>query len=549
MSDKRSCADCPFSMSPDVATKHFKRPMMTPMCSMRQIPLATVKQTDEAVRNTQANIAGGCKFYIDGRSEDGALAMAKIKTAGDIPKPSFQGRDPIALGMPFVMAPDVERNAVMTCKMCEHHITETEIGVQLGMPGGLCSAKGKLVMSNELGDAARGCESRKLRRNTSTPVTVDEVRQLIFKEYDDTFGVVDMVEAIMSGEIDLDPTSHVSDYPVSDEDRAAGIVSWRKVVDPRNETRAVALPIYSLDSLPEAERELVPRVGDDEHPELYQDHFGGVYATAVAWTELEETPAAWGEAGTGKTELYRHMAFLMQLPFRRISITASTELDDIAGKMRFEPGDEGRGTWFQYGRLADAWSKPGVICLDEPNTGPKDVWQFIRPLTDNSKQLVMDMNAGEVIKRHPDSFLGMAMNPAWDSRNLGANELGDADTNRLFHIAVPLPDENVEREIIRRRVALDGYKIEEARLNEIIATAAQIREQIGEGNLNITWAIRPQIKVARALRWFSPTDAYKRAVGDFLDPDSLEAILVAVRGNFQSEKVNQRATNGNYPKF
>mgnify|MGYP002353856858 CR=1 FL=1 len=196
--------------------------------------------------------------------------------------------------------------------------------------------------------------------------------------------------------------------------------------------------------------------------------------------------------------------------------------------MRFNKED---GTHFQYGRLPLAWSHAGVICIDEPNTGPPDVWQFIRPLTDNSKQLVLDVNNGETIYRHNSAYLGMAMNPAWDVRNVGTIEIGDADANRLFHVYVDLPPEKLEREIIKARVKLDGWELSGPQIDMVMAIARDLRELTEQGTLPISWAIRPQIKVARALRWFDTITAYRRAVGDFLEPEAQQALLDAVRSH------------------
>jgi MoxR-like ATPase len=256
---------------------------------------------------------------------------------------------------------------------------------------------------------------------------------------------------------------------------------------------------------------------------------------AIAWTELDETPALWGEAGTGKTELYRHLAYLMHLPFERISITGSTELDDLAGKMHYSPE---KGTYFSYGRLPRAWTKPCVICIDEPNVGQPDVWQFLRPLTDNSKQLVLDQNNGEAIKRHQDCYMGMAMNPAWDPKNVGTAQIGDADARRLWHIFLELPPEVLEREIIANRVALDGWEIDKERLDTIMAIAGELRGLIKDGTLPITWGLAQQIKVARASRWFDMVVSYRRAIGDYLEPDALEVLLDVVRANVVTGKTS-----------
>ena len=234
---------------------------------------------------------------------------------------------------------------------------------------------------------------------------------------------------------------------------------------------------------------------------------------------------------THNTEFFRHMAWLMCLPFHRISVTGSTEVDDLAGKMHYDPA---KGTYFEYGRVPTAWGKPGVICLDEPNVGQPDVWQFIRPLTDNSKQLVLDMNKGERLPRHDYAFLGMAMNPAWDVRNSGTSTIADADGSRLMHIFVDLPSEAVERRIIEAAVKLDGWEIGGDALDMVIGIAGDLRRMSSEETIPITWGIRPQLKVARALKWFGPTDAYRLATADYLEPQHQELILDVVRSHARS---------------
>lgn len=219
---------------------------------------------------------------------------------------------------------------------------------------------------------------------------------------------------------------------------------------------------------------------------------------------------------THNTELFRYMAWLMQLPFERISITGESEKDDLAGKFHFENNE----TKFKDGRIVAAWKKPNVVVLDEPNTGPPEVWQFIRPLTDNSKQLINDANEGESVERHQFAFLGMAMNPAWDHRNVGAQVIGDADGSRLMHIFVDMPPEQVERDIIKARCMIDNYEIEDAVLNSIMEIAKSIREMSDNGELPITWGVRNQIKVARATAWFPLERAYALAVLDYLEPET-----------------------------
>lgn len=61
--------------------------------------------------------------------------------------------------------------------------------------------------------------------------------------------------------------------------------------------------------------------------------------------------------------------------------------------------------------------------------------------------------------------------------------------------------------------------------------ATEVRDLCKEGTLPMTWGIRPQIKVARALRWFDPVNSYRRAVGDYLEPEAAKSLLDVVRAH------------------
>ena len=493
-----------------------KRNLSASICLLKNSPLDTFKQSREVKQNAHEAIAASCKEF------------GTIDRPGYFPAPTGAVMLPIIEVRTETEEPKIP---VITCVTCVNFIPENVVASEFGWSAGLCAATGSLITSNKTASAAVGCDFSKAGSNPTTVsknVSLIRERGLIFDIYGERYGLVDQVAAVLKAISLVSPGDFDSDFPVSAEDAASGIKAWRKIPSPDIRNRHTVLPIYS-DEIDENLQALIPRSGDDEHPELYVDHFGGTYATAVAWNELGETPVAWGVAGVGKTELYRHLAWLMQLPFTRISITGSTEIDDLVGKMTFVEGE----TRFQYGRLPQAWKRPGVVVIDEPNTGPPEVWQFLRPLTDNSKQLVIDQNAGEIIPRHQDAYLGMAMNPAWDARNVGAQEIGDADTNRLFHISVPLPPEQIEKKIIKDRVALDGVEVDEDVLNSVMLAARDIRELSSDGTIQASWGIRPQIKVARALAWFTPLQAYRRAVSDFLDPQQQEAIAEVVRANFR----------------
>jgi hypothetical protein len=511
----KSCASCPSFLKAEQTVTKFKKSVGAPMCGRYGKVLGRPGMTPQQANKVQTHIGSNCDSHG--------------KPALPVPLTEMQGGLKFEVTMPDLdarqIADDVvRRDSCKTCGTCTKFIRDDTVAAELGWTTGLCSAKGRLILPNRQTYEARGCEYREFGAVRTTTTGIH-----LLPEYEDAFQNVDPVKAYFTSKPALiEPHEYPSDKPATEDDRASGIRAWRLVKDPAGSGNEVYLPCYDPEFFDVEARSKIPRTNDDEHPELYVDHFGGVYLAAVTWTELDETPALWGSAGIGKTELFRHLAWLMCLPFERISITRSTELDDLAGKTHFSPEE---GTVFKYGRLPAAWSKPGVICLDEPNVGPPDVWQFIRPLTDNSKQLVLDMNEGETVKRHNDCYFGLAMNPAWDPKNVGAEPIGDADASRLFHVYIELPPPELEREIIKARVKLDGWELSANQLDMLMQVAEEVRGLCDAGTLPTTWMIRPQIKVARALRWFEPITAYRRAVGDFLEPEAQATLLDVVRAN------------------
>lgn len=508
----RTCAKCPAFLRADKSIPKFKKSTGAPMCGRYGHVLGKPGSTPVQEQKIQTHFANQCPSYMD-----------------ELPTLPLEYQMKVAMpDVDIITAePDDElHQSCRSCGTCKNLIPDTTVQSEMGWEVGLCAAKGKLILPNRWVMEAKGCAYREFGQQRRSTAGIH-----LLPEFEDAFQLsTNPIKSYFESKGNfVEPGEWETERPVSDEDRSSGIKAWRRIVDPAGTGNEAWLPVYDENFFNEEERAKIPRTNSPEHPELYIDHFGGVYLAAVCWTELDETPALWGEAGVGKTELFRHLAWIMCLPYERISITGSTEIDELAGKMHFS---KDRGTYFEYGRLPKAWTKPCVIGLDEPNVA-KDpsVWHFLRPLTDNSKQLVLDMNEGEQLDRHADCYMGFAMNPAWDPRNVGAEPISDADASRLFHVFIDVPPPELEREIIRNRVKLDGWEIDNERLDMLMNVAELIRGLSKDGTLPITWAIRPQIKVARALRWFDPVTAYRRAVGDFLEPQQTEVLLDQVRAH------------------
>ncbi|AKJ71772.1 ATPase family protein [Tsukamurella phage TIN2] len=522
----KSCLDCHHLIRREDTTKQtdlYGKPTLMSTCRLLGTIIATTSMTqgDEGARAEE--VGSKCRTY---NSYEPA------------------GKQQVALSIGVGVPPDPTTKVGMakTCRACYFYVQGAKMAehTEGNITMGACSKFGKLIPDLKAAPIAKECKVSE-RANVTDPQA--HFQKLIDSIHFDPMLAKyilpgEMAAAASADQVDtsVDPATYPTDRPVTPAQDAQGIRAWRRL---RSGKREIFLPIFKRELFSADEQAKIPATGDDEHPEQYVDHMQLSYTVGALWFHLDETPALHGRAGTGKTEFFRYMAWLMQLPFERISITRDSEIDDLAGKMHFENNE----TVFKPGRIPKAWVKPCVVVLDEPNTGPPEVWQYIRPLTDNSKQLVNDKNEGEVIKRHAFAFLGMAMNPAWDARNVGAEMIGDADGSRLMHIFVDMPGELVERGIIRARCDLDGFNLNQDHEDVIMRVAKTLREMSDNGELPLTWGIRNQIKVARATAWFDLPKAYSLGVLDYLEPETREVVLNIVTEEIKAQEKKARQRN------
>jgi MoxR-like ATPase len=441
------------------------------------------------------------------------------------------------IGMDSDVNPPDENPTGQDCSTCANWIDPQQTLRTFGFVGSVCRAKGNLQISSweSLVNYSKGCTSY-TRFSNGTHVKNRTNSFTLFPQYGANFLVVDIARSYREAMAQLiDPRVYQDDKggPVTQGMLNRNIRAWRRVTDPDGVGQDVFLPIFDSAKWKEENYpyyHLIPQLGDDEEPETYADHGGHLYTQAVMWMELDETTAAWGDGGVGKTEFFRWLAWMMQLPYKRISITGESDLDEIMGKMVFRNGQ----TEFIYGTLPDAWDKPGIINLDEPNTGPNEVWQVIRPLTDNSKVLVVARNENERKRRGIDTYLGLAMNPNWNILNVGTNTVGDADLSRLMHMYFGYPPEDLLMEILRHRVAKRKRVIHDSQLRAMMRVTADLRQMAAEGKIDTSWGVRHDIKVANALSFFPAQKAYKLAIADALEPKQMELITGAVSSHFKA---------------
>jgi MoxR-like ATPase len=515
----KSCDGCPSLLDRSESVSYFGKTVGSAMCAQFGTILGRPGFTTDEERSLRKRIARDCKRHGQDRPKVGAGVFAPL------------------VAVPLVIEDDhpslpASKVAASTCPTCIFYRRPDEVVSEFGWTSGMCQRKGMLILPNQTREVASNCDVS----IQGSPIHFDvELRDF----YEADYHHVDIFATYGAGV--THPLQHVTDRPVTDAQAASGIMSWRRISDPEDKDRFTFLPVYNPAMFSDTERSKIPQPGDDEHPELYLDYGNNVYKIAVLWRELDETPMAWGPGGVGKTEVARHLAYLMQLPFERISITSSTEVDDIVGKMMFGvPPEKAHDpeakseTYFQYGRLPLAWEKPCVTLIDEPNTAQPDLWQLLRPLLDNSRQLVADQSDSRRFIRNDNCYLMMAGNPTWDPKNVGTNSIGDADASRLMHIRFGLPPENLEKKIIAERVKLDGWEISNEQLRLLMTVANDLRSLSDQGTITTSWGIRHQIKVARSLKWFSAVAAFALATDD-MSPDEADVVLESVRSAFKEK--------------
>lgn len=508
--DGKSCIGCPSRLSPPETVATFGKSISAPMCARYGHALGRRGATNEQNNSTERMFAEACPSYGEPRPTTLPTTLS-LQVA--LPDPdSRQELDPLS----------PQKTIVKSCVQCDNFVPEDAVAEEWGWTAGLCKAKGRLIMSNKKVAEARGCEFRKGR---SGPMD-NKVTLPLLPVYTDRFS---MSAAPAVRAVPVNPLEYPTDREVEPEEKEQGIIAWRRIDDPEGTGNFVYLPIFDPDTFTEDERAMIPQTEDRERPHLYHDYMNAVYQYAVLWMEIDEVPFAWGHPGIGKTEIGRHLAWLMQVPFHRFSIKESTELYELEGSKEF---DQEKGTWFRDGRFVLAWTSRSVIMVDEPNMGRPEVWAFLRPCLDNSKSLVLDSDGGRRMPRHDFSFVALSGNPNWSPLNVGTNPIGAADASRLVHIEFTYPPEDVERQIIRERIEEeDGWIIDRVRLDFVISVSNKVRELSENGTLMVTWGIRENIKAARMLRWFSPETAYRRAVADYLEPQQRDAFMDQVKAS------------------
>lgn len=429
-----------------------------------------------------------------------------------------------------------------SCAKCTWYIPPKVAHDELGFDFGVCGVFAELIGNKELQPKAKACDVGVAgpNRTSSDGIMLDP-------KFDAGVFVLDVNDR-ENGKYDpayhssIDPREYVSDRPVTAEDIESGIRAWRKVNDPTGEAAPLYMPIFDWTAIG-CTRD--PRLTYGDHqPDLYVDHAGLLHTFAFLYmgdltkTEdasgrerqvaLNETLALIGGSGTGKTEFFCWVAWLMDLPFTRISLSPSTDPIEFFGMPSLGPNEEGmQVTGFKRGRFSLKYEQSGVIVLDEANSASDSIWFTLRSALDSAGQFAIEAE-GVVLEKDPYCFIGIAMNPD-DPAYRGVRPLGAADYDRLAKTYVELPDIDTERDIVRRHCEKIGYDVPEGILSLLSNVSVRLRQMHANGDITVPWTIRSNVRVAKCTMGLGVERAFRVAVTDGLRPDQAELILTVVR--------------------
>lgn len=513
----RKCSDCPSFVRAADVKRVLNQDLGTDVCARFGHIESRPGQTDEANERIQIAFAENCANYGEAKPEHLPAMLSGSVAIGD---PHLHIRRMARTGP----IPDDERPE--SCTGCQHFIPADIVRRELGWTPPMCAALGRLLAPSRLITEALGCSEGEKGTNRDTTDG-----PILFPQYEQRASVVvptgPRTVAPPSLLPAIDPREYESDRPVSDWDRENHVLGWRVAHDPEGLHEDRYWPILDWKALGVKDDPRESFEGNNLKPELYLDHGGLFYDMVCELMVHEKVPVLIGAAGTGKTEAIAWMAWLADMPFDLLSLRDDTETFEFIGETQLREAVLGVVTEFVKGLFTAGFPTPGMTALDEINLAPEAVMHYLRPILLGAMRLHI-ASANLYIQKHYWRFLAMAMNPSWDQRYIGTKQLAAPDFERMRKIAVDLPPENIEREIIRTHCNNVGYALPESILDQIMQIATVLRPLSTAGTIPVAWGIRPQVMVALGTQTYSLTKSYRRACTDGIEASVAQNILDAV---------------------
>jgi nitric oxide reductase NorQ protein len=197
-----------------------------------------------------------------------------------------------------------------------------------------------------------------------------------------------------------------------------------------------------------------------------------------------------GPKGTGKTTLVRKFADINNIELNSINLSLRTRESHLVGTKTLEDGSIG----FIEGVLIKSMKNGSLLYLDELNAAEPDVLLRLDEALDDRRQIVLKEAEGQVITAHKDWFVVATINPL---THAGTKELPQQLQSRFpVRIKLDYPPEDIEMEIIRSHVSIDGR---EDYVKRAVRLANSLREAATVEELYYSPSIRETIAFAKLI--------------------------------------------------
>jgi MoxR-like ATPase len=161
-----------------------------------------------------------------------------------------------------------------------------------------------------------------------------------------------------------------------------------------------------------------------------------------------------GPTGSGKSELFYHVARLLEMPCEIFDMSAMQ--DPISGMIGTRTMTNGT-TGFNLARFAQSIQKPGLCVLDEVNRSPLEANNITFSLTDFRKCIEVPFNdvpnLPTRIKKHPECIIVATANIG--AQYSGTNKIDAAFSNRFIVTQMDYLDHRVEAGLLAVRFQLN----------------------------------------------------------------------------------------------
>jgi len=184
-----------------------------------------------------------------------------------------------------------------------------------------------------------------------------------------------------------------------------------------------------------------------------------------------------GPSGTGKTHIVYMVAELARLPLWEINCGLQTSVFDLFGRYI----GMGKENWID-GLIVNWLRKGGILYLDEANMMKQDVATRLNPVLDTRGHMVLTEKDNELIPRHKDAYLIIAMNPV--SAEFAGTKPLNAAMRRRMSVWLNFDYMSVGKKIDEKEIDLvcQTSKIDKETATKMVQIGAKLREEYNHLN-------------------------------------------------------------------